>query len=104
MNKRIALILMLLLPFSALTLYALAQVGYIGIFEAVMTNAGGWQVLADLVVVCILAATWMIADARARGITVWPFLLITLSGGSFGPLLYLLWRELRSDAPSGALA
>ena len=96
MNTRIVLILLLLLPFSALTLHALLQVGYIGIFESVMVNAGSWQVLVDLVIACLLISVWMIADARARGATVWPFILLTLTGGSFGPLLYLLWREVGS--------
>ena len=93
MNRRVLMILALLLPFGALTLYALAEVGYIGIFESVMVNAGSWQVLVDLVIACALACTWMLVDARRRGTNAWPFVILTLGGGSFGPLLYLLVRE-----------
>ena len=47
-------------------------------------------------IVGVLACIWMSYDARERGLPAWPFILITLVAGSFGPLLYLLVRELRS--------
>jgi hypothetical protein len=37
----------------------------------------------------------MHADARARGRSAWPFIALTLAAGSFGPLAYLLVRELQ---------
>lgn len=98
MNARGLALIAILLPFSALTLYAVTQVGYVGIFTSVMANAGTWQVLVDLVIVCLLACVWMLADARAQGRNAWPFVAITLAAGSFGPLLYLLTRELRGRA------
>jgi hypothetical protein len=39
-----------------------------------------------------------VADGRARGINPWPFVVITVVAGSFGPLFYLVARELRSTA------
>lgn len=35
---------------------------------------------------------------KHNGRTVWPWLLITLAVGSFGPLLYLLTAKKSSDA------
>ena len=85
-------LLCLLLPFSLLSAYAIWQVGYIGIFTSSFTNWGTLQVLCDLVIVCTLAMAWMINDARARGLNPWPFVVVTVLAGSFGPLLYLLRR------------
>ena len=50
----------------------------------------------DLIIALSLFLIWMVFDAREREISVWPFVLITLTMGSFGPLLYLLVREWRA--------
>lgn len=98
MNRSLALVLLafLTLDFAVLTGYALMEHGYIGLFEYQFGSLAGWQVLVDLVIVCLLAMIWMIADARRTGRTVWPYLLLTLCGGSFGPLLYLIVGLLTS--------
>ncbi|SEQ28571.1 Protein of unknown function [Solimonas aquatica] len=105
MNRKLAFILvaLLLADFTALSAYALSQHGYIGIFSHLFENSAGWQALADLSIACTLAMVWMLADARRSGRRAWPYLLLTLTAGSFGPLLYLLiglWpaREQRSPA------
>lgn len=93
MNWRILLLLLALADFSALSLYAMYEHGYVGIWEAGLANWATMQVLADLVIACVLIAIWIVGDARARGLSPWPYVAITLVGGSFGPLLYLLRRE-----------
>jgi len=93
MTTRRLVILITLLPFAVLTALALADVGYWGILAPHFQSWGEGQVLADLVIVCSLACIWMIKDAQARGTSPWPFVLITLFAGSFGPLLYLLMRR-----------
>lgn len=85
-----ALCLAILVPFTGLTVYALAQVGYLGIFSAPLASPGGWQVFADLVIALLLVMVWMVRDASRRGRNVWPYVVVTLLAGSFGPLLYLL--------------
>ena len=79
------LVLLILLPFAAYSTYAIAQVGYLAIFTSHFHTAG-FQVLADLVIACLLAMVWMWRDAAASGRNVWPFLLLTLGAGSIGPL------------------
>jgi len=86
--KRLSLAI--LLPFSALSAYAVAKVGYIGIFAYHLPSPAGWQVLTDLVIALLLILTWMLRDASRNGRTAWPYVVITLLLGSFGPLLYLL--------------
>lgn len=88
--------IVLLIPFTILTLYALTDVGYIGIFDYHRHSSAGWQVFADLVVALILVSCWMIKDARTSGRTVWPWLAVTLTLGSIGPLLYLALRPRES--------
>ncbi len=103
MNARKTILVFSLVAFGIVTVLALLEVGYWGLLEPPFYSWGAAQVFIDLVIVCLLACLWMIADARKRGLSVWPFLLITVFAGSFGPLLYLLWREMaRGTARTGA--
>jgi RsiW-degrading membrane proteinase PrsW (M82 family) len=83
----------LLVPFTALTIYAVAQVGYIGIFDYQRHSPAGWQVFCDLVIALILVLTWLIADARKTGRNPWGWVVLTLFLGSLGPLLYLVFAK-----------
>jgi hypothetical protein len=93
-------LLAVLFGFGALTMLALMDVGYVGIVVPHFRSWGGGQVLADLVILAVLACIWMAGDARERGRAAWPFIGITLVAGSFGPLLYLVMRELGGDGRS----
>ncbi|MFK8015834.1 MAG: hypothetical protein AB8G17_10385 [Gammaproteobacteria bacterium] len=90
MNWKRNLAAILLVPFSIVTIIALRDVGYMGIFNYELAATPGWQVLFDLVIAVGLICLWMISDARRNGRTVWPYLVIAVTAGSFGPLLYLL--------------
>jgi hypothetical protein len=79
--------------FGALTAAALWQHGYWGIAEPHFQSFGGAQVLADLVIALILFLVWMWHDAKATGRNPWPWIAVTLTLGSFGPLFYLLTRK-----------
>ena len=92
MNRK-PLAIALLLPFTAFTVFALMQVGYVGLFTYQMQNAGGWQVLIDLVIALILVISWMIPDARATGRNPWPWVVATLFLGSIAPLAYLAFSR-----------
>lgn len=81
-----------LLVFGAFSAWVMLQVGYMGIWTGAMDNPGSLQVLVDLAVACGLICIWMVVDARERGGNAWPFVIVTLLAGSFGPLFYLLMR------------
>lgn len=100
--QRFALVIVLL-AFGALTVRALLDHGYIGIFTFHFTASAGLQVLTDLVIVCTLAIFWMVGDARRNGRNPWPYVALTLTLGSFGPLLYLLLAP-QSKSEARALA
>ena len=86
-TRTIAIIL--LIPFLALTAYAISQVGYVGIFDYQRHSPAGWQVIVDLVIAIVLILLWLIPNAKAAGRNPWPFVAISIFLGSIGPLLYL---------------
>jgi hypothetical protein len=98
MSARLIVLVAVIAGFALLTALALMDVGYFGILKPHFLSWGAGQVFADLVIALTLACIWMVADARERGMSAWPFVAITLVVGSFGPLAYLVMRELRSTA------
>ena len=84
--------------FLGLTAYALAQHGLLGFFALANANWATRLLAADLVIALSLVVVWMLADARARGTAVAPYLLVTLTLGSAGPLLYLIRRKAGAEA------
>lgn len=89
-----------LLAFGALTVAAVLQHGYVGLFQHQLQNLAGMQVLADLGIALLLVLAWLWRDAQQSGRNPWPWIVLTLAAGSFGPLLYLLSapRAARSGA------
>ena len=106
MSVRLIVLCAVIVAFGALSALALKDVGYFGIIAPHFTSWGEGQVLADLVIMCILGCIWMIGDAKKHGLAAWPFIAITLVAGSFGPLLYLVARSVvrRPVAAVGAAA
>lgn len=84
--------------FGIFTAAVLVQVGLTGIFEPALSEWGPAHVFADLVIMALVTIGWMVRDARERGIAAWPFVLVTLAAGSFGPLAYLIVRGRRGAA------
>ena len=80
--------IVILIPFTAVSVYALMQQGYMGIWNVLISSPAGWQVFFDLVIALLLVFTWMIPEAQRSGRNPWPWVVITLLAGSFGPLLY----------------
>ncbi|MBV1887228.1 MAG: DUF2834 domain-containing protein [Parvibaculaceae bacterium] len=92
LNIRLLAIL-ILIPFTVLSVYALWDVGYIGIWDYQRHSSAGWQVIVDLIIAIALILVWLVPDARKEGKNPWPWVLLTLVTGSFGPLIYLIFRK-----------
>lgn len=86
--------------FSAFSAYVVYEYGYLGLFEQALTNAATIQVLLDLIIALSIVVVWMWQDAQKQGITPWPYLLLTVTLGSIGPLLYLVRRFGKERMPS----
>ena len=97
------LLIITLLAFGALSAVALWQHGYWGILAPHFQSFGAAQVLADLVIALTLVMVWMWHDAKASGRNVWPWAVLTLVAGSFGPLLYLLTRPAAASTSRSGL-
>lgn len=95
------LLILVLAAFGAFSMVVMWEVGYLGIWQAGLSSPGAAQVLLDLVVMSFIALGFIVRDARRTGRTVWPFALITLAAGSFGPLLYLLLAPRGAGAQPG---
>lgn len=89
------LLWLLTLAFGAFSLWVLAQVGYLGIWQGGFANLGAMQITADLVISSLLLMGFVARECRAAGRPWWPWAVITLLAGSFGTLGYLLWRGRR---------
>lgn len=96
---------LVLIPFSALSAAALWQVGCLGLFTQQLANYGLQQILADLVIAVFLCMYWMWHDAKKSRRNPWPWMLLSLLAGSFGPLLYLITRKAETNsAQAGGVA
>jgi hypothetical protein len=93
MNAKQLGLSVVLIGFAALNAYVVYQYGYVGFFRLVLANAATVAALVDLTIALSLVALWMWQDARERGLSPLPYLVLTLTLGSIGPLLYLIRRE-----------
>ena len=99
MKPRSLLALAVFVPFTAFSLYVAEKHGALGFLS--LLTAGGWstQVFLDLVISMTVASTVVARDARARGLTAWPWFLAMAGLGSIGLLGYFVYRDLA--APRG---
>lgn len=96
LNTRLLAIL-ILIPFTVLSAYALWDVGYIGIWDYQRHSSAGLQVIVDLVIAMVLILVWLVPDARKAGKNPWPWVVLTVVTGSFGPLIYLIFRKSSAE-------
>jgi hypothetical protein len=94
-----SLLWIVLIAFTLLTAYVIQRIGLWNVWVHNLNHPAGWQIFADISIALALVITWIWKDARAQGRSPWPWLAITLTIGSFGPLLYLL---IRARQPSTA--
>ncbi|MGB3620291.1 DUF2834 domain-containing protein [Ketobacter sp. MCCC 1A13808] len=84
--------------------YVMWEVGYMGIWQAGFSSLGSMQILLDLVICCIILASWMVMDARKRGVNPWPWIAATVPLGSIVPLIYLIVRESAKETYTEQIA
>lgn len=81
--------------FLALSGFAVYQHGVCGFFTLLLANSATVTLSTDLVISLTLISVWLWRDARSRGVSPYPFLLMTVALGSAGPLLYLALKAMK---------
>lgn len=100
MTLRKTLLTLILLSFGAFSTWVLLDVGYFGIWSAGFTDSASLQILLDLVVCCLIISSWMIKDAKSRGMNPVPWLIAIAATGSIAILIYLVHREFsKAESP-----
>jgi hypothetical protein len=94
MLKLVGLVV-LLLAFSVFTDVLVYKDGYTGFLHLAAREPWGLQMLLDVTIALGLFVSWMIPDARRRGIVAWPYVIACVALGSIGALAYLVHRQLR---------
>jgi len=102
MNGKVVGLSVLLVAFAGAEAYAVYQVGYVGVFEQALGSLGAALGFLDLCIALGLVTIWLVQDARDRGISPIPYMVLTLALGSVGPLLYLIRREASAPDALGA--
>lgn len=98
MNVRVIALVAVFVAFGVFTAEAFAQMGVVGFFAAHSANLATMQVFIDLVIGLSLLLGFIWFDAGERGLPRLPYVVATVLLGSFGPLAYLIHRELASRA------
>jgi hypothetical protein len=93
-----------LVDFVAVAAWAASQVGVVGLFAGMFASPAAILGTVDLLIALGLVCAWMIRDARARGASALPYVLLTPLLGSAAPLLYLLRRPEAATDPVIATA
>lgn len=98
MSRRM-LALVVLVPFTLYSIGVALRAGPIGFVELAWREPWAGQMLIDLLIALALVFGSLAADARRRGVALWPFVVLTLALGSIGPLTY---HAIHGDRDRGA--
>ena len=88
-----------LVAFSLATAVAIYLHGYTAFVTYALANEATQLLFVDLAINLLLVLAGMIGDARSRGASYVPYLVLALLFGSVGPLLYLVSRRTGRNAP-----
>ena len=91
----------ILAGFGAFSLWVVYGHGYTGFLTLAGREPWALQMLLDLVIGLSFAVGWMRGDAKRRGLTVWPYIVVTLFLGSIGVLAYVVRRGLSAGTGAG---
>jgi Protein of unknown function DUF2834 len=93
MNPKQIVLSLVLMDFLGLTGYAAYHYGFAGFYQAILANAATVTIFCDLVIALSMVLTWIVRDARRRGVSPLLYVVLTLALGSVGPLIYLIGRR-----------
>jgi hypothetical protein len=103
---RLAALVAVLVGFTTWSLVIVAPEGLPGLVSLLSEKPWGQQVFVDLAIALTVSWVWLVDEARARGMSAWPYLVATPFVGSIAVLAFLIHRELvlRRGLQSGGSA
>lgn len=72
---------------------------YFDFIKAALSNGPSLQVATDLGIALSMILIVIYQDAKRSDRRFWPYMIITLFLGSFGPLLYLILSPIKVEKP-----
>ena len=87
-----AVLSLVLVVFTAFSLWVCFGEGYFGWLQLAYRDRWALQMLLDLTIALFLCSSWLVRDARSRGIAAWPYVAGTVALGSIAVLFYLIRR------------
>jgi len=93
MNCLQKLLAAVFIAFVALTGYAVHYHGVCEFAHLAVATPANLTLTTDLAISLSLVSAWLWRDARTRGVSPWPYLLLTAVLGSVGPLAYLIGKS-----------
>ena len=99
MKGKMLVTLVALAAVTALDAYAVYLYGYVGFVRQEISNVAAITGSVDMVIALTMVAIWMVQDAKERGVSSVPYLIVLFFLGSVGPLLYLVRRFAAENEP-----
>lgn len=96
--------LLVLLPFAGYSTLVILEHGYFGFLTLALREPWAMQLLLDLSIACFFIGAWIRRDARDRGISALPYLLLLPFLGSIATLAYFVHRAWKGETTPAARA
>ena len=85
--------LVVFIPFTIFTAIVAVDQGFAPVLELLQTGWGA-QVFLDLVIAAVISLTYIVPEAKQKGINPWPTVVGAVLLGSISLLAYLLHRAV----------
>ena len=100
---RLIVLASLFVVFTTYTVSVMVAHGHDGFLTLAGQEPWAMQLLLDLLLMLGLFVAWLVPDAKAHKLPVWPYVLLTLVMGSMGALVYLVHREIVRRRSAGLI-
>lgn len=101
---RLAVLVLIFLAFTGWSFFIVATQGFGAVIPLLAREPWAAQFFVDLSIALLVAWSWLIRDAKARGIPAVPYIIGTLALGSIAVLAYLIHREFKPRTASNAVS
>ena len=91
------LLALVAVPFLFISMKAMLEFGYLGIWQQGLLNSGTQQITLDLIIAASFGLGWVKYDAKRQGLNPWPWMVAVLPLGSIAFLGYFAYRAIAGE-------